>query len=159
LGLLVNIGLLGGVGYLLYTNPQYRSDYKVLGGTVAGGLVVLGIEGAVAESYLQTPEGQREKERAEQEGSKLFRQTKEIVLRPGVFGGILGVGTFISSWIYICTDCFSVNIGILGGLGYVGYTHWNEPVWDRRYVAGITAGTFALFAGQGLVFQKSIGYN
>jgi hypothetical protein len=91
---LVNIGLLGGLGYLLYTEPQYRTDYKVLGGVAAGGLVILGIEGAVAESYLQTPEGQREKERAEQEGSKLYLQTKEIVLRPGVFGGILGVGTF-----------------------------------------------------------------
>jgi len=93
----------------LYTEPQYRTDYKVLGGVAAGGLVILGIEGAVAESYLQTPEGQREKERAEQEGSKLYLQTKEIVLRPGVFGGILGVGTFSffrPRNIYIHADLF-----------------------------------------------------
>lgn len=102
----MNVGLLGGLGYLLYTEPRYRSDYKVLGGVAAGGVVLLGLEGAVAESYLQTPEGQREKERAEQEGSKIYRQTKEVVLRPGVFGGILGVGElmFIISLILAFTN-------------------------------------------------------
>lgn len=71
--------------------PSYRSDHRIIGGAAAGSLVVLGIEGAVAESYLQTPEGQREKARAQEEGSALYRQTKELVLRPGVFGGLLGL--------------------------------------------------------------------
>lgn len=44
---------------------------------------------------------------------------------------------------------FPVNLGILGTLGYFSYEHWNEAQWDRRYVAAITAGTLALFAGEG----------
>lgn len=42
-----------------------------------------------------------------------------------------------------------VNVGILGGLGYTAYSRWDEPAWNRRYVAAITAGTLALFTGQG----------
>jgi hypothetical protein len=77
---------------MFYTQPQWRNDYKIIGGSVAGVLLLFGAEGTMAESYLQTPEGQREKERAKQEGSALYRETKEIVLRPGVFGGLLGAG-------------------------------------------------------------------
>ncbi|KAG8806470.1 hypothetical protein FRC17_004972 [Serendipita sp. 399] len=135
---IVNLGVLGGLGYLLYTEPSYRRDYKVIGGSVAGIFLLFGAEGALTESYLQTPEGQREKERVEAEGSALYRQTREIVLRPGVFGGILGV----------------VNVGILGSLGYLAYKHWDEPSWDRSYVTGITAGTAALFTAQGYLAEQ-----
>ena len=44
----------------------------------------------VTESYLQTPEGREEAERAKREGSKAYLQAKEIILRPGVFGGLAG---------------------------------------------------------------------
>lgn len=47
--------------------------------------------------------------------------------------------------------CSAANLGLLGGLGYFTYLHWDDPVWDRRYVTGFTAGLIALFAGQGLV--------
>jgi nitrate reductase NapE component len=134
----VNVGVIGGLGYLFYTTPAYRNDYKIIGGAAAGTLLLFGAEGVMAESYLQTPEGQREKQRAQDEGSALYRQTREIVLRPGVFGGLMGL----------------VNVGILGGLGYTAYSHWDEPVWDRRYVAGITAGTLALFTGQGYLAEQ-----
>lgn len=96
--LTVNVGILGGLGYMFYTQPQYRNDYKVIGGSLAGVFLLLGAEGAMAESYLQTTEGQREKQRAKDEGSALYRQTREIVLRPGVFGGILGAGTLSFSF-------------------------------------------------------------
>jgi hypothetical protein len=43
----------------------------------------------------------------------------------------------------------AVNVGVLGTLGYLSYLHWSEPVWDRRYVAGATAGLLAFFAGEG----------
>lgn len=44
-----------------------------------------------------------------------------------------------------------VNVAVLGSLGYLSYLHWDEPVWDRRYIASVTAGLLALFAGQGCV--------
>jgi len=45
----------------------------------------------------------------------------------------------------------AVNVGLLGTLGYFSYLHWDEPIWDRRYVAGVTAGLLAFFAGEGCV--------
>jgi len=88
----VNVGLLGYAGYLFYTTPAYRKDYRVLGGTAAAALALISAEGAVADAYLSTDEGQAELRRAEQEGSVLYRHTKEVVLRPGVLGGLVGVG-------------------------------------------------------------------
>jgi len=135
---LMNVGLLGYAGYLFYTRPGYRSDYRIIGGTVAGGLALLAAEGALTEAYLETPEGQQEKQRAQEEGAAIYRQTKEVVLRPGVFGGLLGL----------------VNVGILGGLGYYTYLHYDDPVWDRRWVVGTTAGLLALFTGQGVLAES-----
>lgn len=67
----------------------------MIGGAAAGTLLLFGAEGILAESYLQTPEGRREKQRAQNEGSALYRQMREIVLRPGVFGGLMGLGRSI----------------------------------------------------------------
>ena len=86
----MNVGLLGFAGYAFYTTPAYRKDYRVIGGTAATALALVTAEGALAESYLSTDEGQAELQRAEHEGSVLYRHTKEVVLRPGVFGGLLG---------------------------------------------------------------------
>lgn len=49
----------------------------------------------VTESYLDTPEGQAEYERAKREGSRAYIQAKEVILRPGVAGGLLGAREFI----------------------------------------------------------------
>jgi hypothetical protein len=48
----------------------------------------------VTESYLNTPEGREEAERAKREGSRAYLQAKEVVLRPGVAGGLAGFGKF-----------------------------------------------------------------
>lgn len=42
----------------------------------------------------------------------------------------------------------AVNIAVLGTVGFFSYKHWNEP-WDRRIVAGVTAGLFALSGLEG----------
>jgi hypothetical protein len=89
----VNVGLLGTLGYQLYTQPHLRTDAKVLGGSAAGALVILGAEGFLAEAYRNTAQGREEERRAREEGAALYKHAKEIVLRPKVFGGLLGVGT------------------------------------------------------------------
>jgi hypothetical protein len=88
----INVGLLGYAGYLFYTTPAYRQDYRVVGGTAAAALALVSAEGALTDAYLNTDEGQAELRRAEQEGSALYRHSKEVVLRPGVLGGLVGVG-------------------------------------------------------------------
>lgn len=88
----INVGLLGYAGYAFYNTPAYRKDYRVLGGVAAAGLALVSAEGTLADAYLSTEEGKAELRRAEQEGSALYRHTKEVVLRPGVFSGLLGAG-------------------------------------------------------------------
>jgi hypothetical protein len=88
------VGLLGSALYHFYTRPHLRSDARVIGATVAGALTILGAEGFAAEKYRQTPAGQEEERRARQEGAILYRHTREVVLRPGVLGGLVGLGKF-----------------------------------------------------------------
>jgi len=49
----------------------------------------------VADSYLNTPEGKQEAEKAKREGSKFYNQSREVILRPGVFGGLAGACTYL----------------------------------------------------------------
>lgn len=61
-----------------------------------------------------------------------WEKTKDVVLRPGTLGGLMGV----------------VNVGILGTLGYYAYTRRDQR-WDQRIVGGAVAGTLALFGAEG----------
>jgi len=135
---LVNVGLLATVGYQFYARPALRSDAKVIGGTVAGVLLVLGVEGAGADAYANTDAGRAEAKQAKEEGAALYRHTKEVVLRPGVLGGLAGV----------------INVGILGTVGYFAYQNWNLPHWDRRTVSMISAGLITLYAGEGYLAEQ-----
>lgn len=58
---------------------------------VAGSLALLGTEGYLAERYRETPQGQREAQKAKEEGALLYRHAREQLLRPGVLGGLLGL--------------------------------------------------------------------
>jgi len=128
----VNVGLLGTLGYFAYTRRDQPWDRRIVGGAVAGTLALFGAEGYVAESYLETPEGRAEAERAKREGSHAYNRAKEVVLRPGVAGGLAGV----------------VNLGIIGTLGYFGYQNWDRP-WDKRTVSYIAAGLIVLSGLEG----------
>lgn len=86
----------------------------------------------VTDSYLHTPEGKAEAERAKKEGSKAYLHAKEVILRPNVAGGLAGI----------------FNLAVIGGVSFVAYRHWNE-VWDRKIVAGVTAGLLALTGIEG----------
>ncbi|ORY20876.1 hypothetical protein BCR39DRAFT_554668 [Naematelia encephala] len=128
----VNVGILGTIGYFAYTRKDQPWDRRIVGGAIAGTLALFSAEGYVTESYLQTPEGQQEAERAKKEGSKAYLQAKEVILRPQVAGGLVG----------------AVNVAILGTVGYFSYKHWNQA-WDRRVVSAVTVGLLSLSGLEG----------
>ncbi|WWC65052.1 uncharacterized protein I303_107666 [Kwoniella dejecticola CBS 10117] len=128
----VNVGILGTAGYFAYTRRDQPWDRRLVGGVVAGIATLFAGEGYLAESYLQTPEGKQEAERAKAEGSKFYLQAKEVILRPQVAGGLAG----------------AVNVAILGALGYFSYQNWNRP-WDRRTVSAISIGLLGLSGLEG----------
>jgi len=128
----VNVGILGTAGYFAYTRKDQPWDRRIVSAAVVGTLALFGAEGYVADSYLQTPEGKEESERAKREGSKFYLQAKEVVLRPQVAGGLVG----------------AVNVAILGTVGYFTYKHWNQP-WDRRIVSAVTVGLLGLSGLEG----------
>ncbi|CAD6572814.1 MAG: hypothetical protein TREMPRED_000637 [Tremellales sp. Tagirdzhanova-0007] len=128
----VNVGLLSTLGYFAYTRRDQPWDRRIVGGAVAGTLAVFGAEGYVTESYLQTDEGKEEAQRAKKEGSKFYLQAKEVVLRPGVAGGLVG----------------AVNVAVLGTVSYFSYKNWNQP-WDRRVISAVTVGLLGLSGLEG----------
>lgn len=92
----MNIGVLGALGYNIYKKPSLitepRTNIRPLA-YISGGLITFFVlEGFIADKYLDTPQGQDELRRAEEEGHLIYNKTKEIILRPKVAGGILGVG-------------------------------------------------------------------
>lgn len=130
---IVNVGLLAFAGREFYTKPHLRTDARAIGTAAATAFALLGAEGALAEAYVQTDAGKKEKARAKKEGAALYRQTREVVLRPSVLGGLVGV----------------LNLGILGGVGYAAYLHWDQPRWDRRTVSTVSVGLLTLALGEG----------
>ena len=83
----VNVGLLSWASYALYTRPALRHDTRLLVSGAAAAITLFGAEGYATEKYLATPAGQEEEARAKREGALLYRNAREVVLRPGVFGG------------------------------------------------------------------------
>jgi len=134
----VNVGLLSWASYALYTNPPLRRDTKFLTSSAAAALVLLGAEGYAAEQYAQTPSGQEEKRRAKEEGAAIYRHTHEVILRPGVLGGLVGLA----------------NIGVLGTVSYFAYVNWDMPRWDRKVISAVSVGLLTLWSGEGFVAEK-----
>jgi hypothetical protein len=136
---IVNVGLLATAGYSFYNDASLRRDKRAIGGTIAGALILIGAEGWLAESYAKTEAGQREAQKAREEGDYVYRRAHQLILRPGVFRGFLG----------------AINVGLLGTIGYVFYTR-PELRDDRRLIGGLTAGILTLFAGEGYLFEKEV---
>lgn len=129
----VNVGLIGSASYALYTDPFLRRDTRFLSTLAVSSLAILGIEGFAADKYAQTESGRVEAQRAKAEGAAVWRHTREVVLRPGVLSGIVGV----------------VNVGILGTVGWFGYANWDAPRWDRKVVSAVGCGLLTLWGVEG----------
>ncbi|KAF8274412.1 hypothetical protein EI94DRAFT_1794212 [Lactarius quietus] len=123
-----NIGLLAGASYAFYTHPQLRRDTKVIISTVATAFALFGAESYAAEARQGKSEGKEGKRKAREEGS-VYRRVGENVQRSGGLGGAVGL----------------LNVGVLGIVGYLAYTNWNRPSWDRRVVSATSAGLIALW--------------
>ncbi|KAL5523417.1 hypothetical protein ACEPAG_7590 [Sanghuangporus baumii] len=134
----VNVGLLGYTSYALYTDPSIRRDKRVLSIGSLSLLTLLGLEGYAAERYAKTPEGKAERKRAREEGTAVYRHVREVVLRPGVLGGLVGLA----------------NVGILGGVGFAAWRNWERPVWDRRLVSAVSVGLLGLWSVEGALAEK-----
>lgn len=132
----VNVGLLSWATYSFYTRPHLRRDTQTLAITASSAIALLAAEGAYASSVAQTPAGQHNAERAKQEGSAVYRHSREALFRPGVpvaLGTLLGL----------------VNLGVVGATGWVAYCYWDVPRWDRRVVSAVTVGLATLWSGEG----------
>ena len=95
LRLSVNVGIIATAGHAFYAEPHLRRDATTVGVTALGALTLLSIEGYAAERYRKTTRGQDEERKAKEEGALLYRYAREIVLRPGVLGGLVGLGVWL----------------------------------------------------------------
>jgi len=135
---LLNIGLVAGVGRAFYTRPNLRRDAAAVSSVVTAAIALVTVEGYAAESYRKTTRGQEEERRAKEEGAVIYRHLREVVLRPGVLGGLVGF----------------VNTVVLGAVGYLSYKNWERPTWDRRAVTAVTIGLLSLWGGEGYLAER-----
>jgi hypothetical protein len=122
----------------------------------AAALSILSAEGYAAEKYRQTPAGQAEERRAKQEGAALYRVARENILRPGVLGGLVGIGEcclhIIKSTLLLIIIC-TVNTAVLGTVSFYAYKYWDLRQWDRRVVSAVSVGLLTLWTGEGFVLN------
>ncbi|KAF8891646.1 hypothetical protein BD779DRAFT_1512273 [Infundibulicybe gibba] len=138
---LVNVGLLAGAGRMLYLQPDLRRNAKFMTSAAIAVTSILSIEGYAAEQYRRTPRGREEERRARKEGSLIYSQLRQHILRPGVLGGLVGI----------------VNTAVLGTVGYFSYVNWAQPRWDRRVVSAVTAGLLTLWGGEAIIAERALG--
>jgi len=138
---IINIGVISAVSYDLYSNPALRSNTRFLSTAAIGTVLLLSAEGVVAEAYRRTDAGRAEEKRARREGALITNRARDLVLRPGVMGGLVGV----------------VNVGILGTVGYFGWKDWNNRhLWDRRTVSAVVIGLMAVAGGEGYLAEEYV---
>jgi hypothetical protein len=87
--------LIGAASYTLYTEPRLRRDTRVIGSAVGSAVALLGLEGYAASVYRETPRGREEERKARKEGAIIYKHSREIILRPGVLGGLVGLGMLL----------------------------------------------------------------
>lgn len=94
----------------------------------------------------------------EEEGSHLWDVTKRYLLRPGVAGGLLGVGASLYPWSQRPTlnPACALPLVKLGLLSVATYSLVKKPYLrqDTRFIASAAAAAFALFSVEGYAAEK-----
>ncbi|KAI0253974.1 hypothetical protein BJV78DRAFT_1097026, partial [Lactifluus subvellereus] len=124
---IVNIGLLAGASYAFYVQPRLRHDTKIITSALAAAFVLFRAESYTAKACRSTF-SDKAAEREVEERPLIDRRGREHALRPCVLGGTIGF----------------VNVGVLTTVGYLGYSNWNNPGWDKRTVSAASVGLAAL---------------
>lgn len=76
-------------------------------------------------------------------------QAKEVILRPGVAGGLAGFGELSDTPCHkVAPAHLAVNVAIIGAVSYLSYKHWNER-WDNRVVSAVAVGLIGLSGLEG----------
>lgn len=146
----MNLGLLTGLGRAFYTKPHLRRDTAFILQTAATAAGLLFVEGYAAERYRRTPQASEE-ERREKKGALVYKKMREVVLRPGILGGSIGLREFKSGFNLQGADQRRaiVNASVIGTLGYLAYANWDRPHWSRNHLSNIAVGLIALVSGEG----------
>ncbi|KAF9231495.1 hypothetical protein BU15DRAFT_90899 [Melanogaster broomeanus] len=136
---LVNVGLLSGMGYVLYTKPHLRRDNIAISSAVGGALLLVGAEGYATENlkHHKTWRGQEEC-RAPEKRTLIYKHLHEQMLCPGVLSGLVGL----------------VNAGIVGMVGYFSYINWDKPKWDRNIVTAVSVSLLTLWGGESYLAER-----
>jgi len=93
----VNLGLIGYTGYKFYSEPHLRHDHRFVTSTIAGSMILLGLEGYGAQTFAPVRE-------------------EEDVLVQYVRQNPKSTRTLLSV----------LNVGIMGATGYLTYSKWDR---------------------------------
>jgi hypothetical protein len=126
--------------------PRLRRDTKVIVSTIAAAFALFGAEGYAVEARQGKSEAEAGKRKAREDGSG-YRRAGERVLRSGGLSEVVGLCKSVCFYAQATGINLprTVNVGVLGIVGYLAYTNWKRPSWDRRIVSATSAGLIALW--------------
>lgn len=81
------------------------------------------------------------------EEGPMCRRMDERIMRSG---GLVGLRKSIpyTNKPYVINLMRTVNVGVLGIVGYFAYANWKRPSWDGRVVSATSAGLIALWGSE-----------
>lgn len=126
--------------------PRLRRDTKVIVSTIAATFALFGAEGYAVEARRGKSGVKAGKRKAREDGS-VYGRVGEHVLSSGGLSGVVGLRKSVCFYAQATSVNLlrTVNVGVLGLVGYLAYTNWKRPSWDRRVVSATSAGLIALW--------------
>lgn len=91
---------------------------------------------------------------AKKKADKWEKDASRELRKPEVWGSLLGACALARlSYRDAVLKKSTVNLAVLGGVGYLAYSKWHLPRWDRRVVTATVVGVGALFSVTGCAFN------